>query len=127
MRRSCKGLVDYISSGYGCGAEIGVGHFPDVALALVAAGVRVFATDIKPFPHKGLKVMVDDVTQPNWSLFAGMDLIYSLRPPLELVPYMKELARRVGAGLIVKPLSAEYPGGQLVRRGDSTFFLWRHL
>ena len=127
MRRSCEGLVDYISSGYGYGAEIGVGHFPDVALALLEAGVRVFATDIKPFPHRGLKVIVDDVTQPNTSLYAGVDLIYALRPPLELVPYMQELASGVGAALIVKPLASECPGGQCIRCGNTTFFLWSHL
>ena len=127
MRSSCKGLVDYISSGYSCGAEIGVGHFPDVALALLQAGIRVFATDIKPFPHKGLKVIVDDVTQPNLSLYTGVRLLYSLRPPGELVIYMRRLAESISADLIVKPLASEYPGGRLMREGGTTFFLWSNL
>jgi len=127
MRGSCNGLVDYISTHHSHGAEIGIGHFPDVALALIATGIRVFATDIKPFLHQGLKVMVDDVTEPARSLYAGVDFIYALRPPPELVPYMKTLASGVGAPLIVKPLASEYPGGQLVRRGNTTFFLWSNL
>ena len=127
MRSSCKGLVDYIVDSYKYGVEVGIGHFPDVALALMAAGVRVFATDIKPFLHQGLRVTVDDVTEPNRSLYADVDFVYALRPPPELVPYMKDLASEVGASLMVKPLASEYPGGQLVRRENTTFFLWSNL
>lgn len=127
MRSSCKGLVDYIVDRYKYGVEVGIGHFPDVALNLIAAGVHVFATDIKPFLHHGLKVVVDDVTEPDRSLYAGVDFIYALRPPLELLPYMKDLARDVGASLIFKPLAAEHPGGQLVGRGNTSFFLWSNL
>jgi hypothetical protein len=119
-----KALIDYIARRYACAAEIGVGHFPHVALALAGADVQVFATDIKTFRHKGLKVIVDDITQPDLSLYAGLNLIYSLRPPLELVPYMQRLARAVAADLIVKPLASEYPGGELTRKGNTTFFLW---
>lgn len=127
MRNSCKGLVDYIAGTYGCAAEIGIGHFPDLALALVDRGVQVFATDIKPFRHKGLKVVVDDITQPNLSLYTGVHLIYSLRPPLELVPYMERLAKAAAVDLIVKSLASEYPGGRLTRNGNTTFFLWSNL
>ena len=94
---------------------------------LAGVGVRVFATDIRPFQHQGLKVLVDDITQPDVSLYTGVDLIYSLRPPSELVPYMERLAREVEATLIVKSLASEYLGGQLSRRGNTTFFLWSHL
>jgi uncharacterized UPF0146 family protein len=122
---SYKGLIDYIAERYDCAAEIGVGHFPDVALALTERGVRVIGTDIKPFPHRGLKVIVDDITRPDLSKYSATDLLYSLRPPPELVPYMNWLATKVSADLIVKPLASEYPGGRLTRHGGSTFFLWR--
>ena len=126
MRKSCKGLVEYISGKYDCVMEIGIGHFPDVALALTERGVSVHATDIKPFEHCGpKKVIVDDITQPVLSLYAGLDLIYSLRPPPELVPYMNRLAGILSADLIVKPLASEHPGGQLTRYGSSTFFTWK--
>ena len=127
MRSSCKGLVDYIVDRYKYGVEVGIGHFPDVALALLEAGVRVFATDIRPFKHKGLKVVVDDVTAPNRSLYAGLDVIYALRPPPELISYMQKLAQGIGAALIVKPLASEYHQGELVRQGNTTFFVWRDL
>ncbi|MES0350114.1 MAG: UPF0146 family protein [Desulfobacteria bacterium] len=125
VRNSCKGLVDYIAIHYRCVAEAGIGHFPDVALALAKKTHLAFATDIKPLEHCGLRVIHDDVTEPDWSLYAGLDLIYSLRPPPELVLYMKRLARSLSADLIVKPLASEHPGGQLTRHGTSTFFLWK--
>lgn len=126
MRTSCEGLVDYICGKYGCGAEIGVGHFPDIALACTHRGIQIFATDIKPFAHKGLKVVIDDITRPELGLYAGLDFVYSVRPPPELVPYMIRLGQAASADLLVKPLASEHPGGELIRQGNTTFFIWNH-
>jgi uncharacterized UPF0146 family protein len=117
-----EGLVNYITSKYTYAAEIGIGHFPDVAFALLERGVRVFATDIRQFQYTGLKIVIDDITEPSLSAYEGVDILYSLRPPPELVPYMVRLARALSADLIVKPLASEYPGGQLIRHGNTTFF-----
>ncbi len=127
MRTSCKGLADYIANTYHCAAEIGIGHFPDIGLALLEKGLRVFATDIKPFVYNGLDVFADDVTDPDLSLYTGIEIVYSVRPPPELVPYMKRLSRQILADMIVKPLHSEYPGGQLTGSGNSAFFLWKYL
>jgi len=121
-----KGLVEYISGRYGNAVEIGIGHFPDVALALIKRGVRVFATDIKAFQYRGLKVIIDDIIEPNFSLYASLDLIYSLRPPSELVPFMMRLAERLSTDLMIKPLSSEHLDGQLVCHGNTPFFLWSY-
>jgi uncharacterized UPF0146 family protein len=107
--------------------EIGIGHFPDVALALAAKGVQVFATDTERFQYTNLRVVVDDVTEPDLSLYGGVHLIYAVRPPMELVPYMVRLSKTISTDLIVKPLASEYPGGQLTGSGNSPFFLWSHL
>jgi uncharacterized UPF0146 family protein len=120
-----KGLTDYVAGRYGRAAEIGIGHFPDVALSLAKRGVRVFATDVQRFEHPGLQVIIDDVTEPLVSLYREIDLVYSLRPPPELVYHLRRLAKKVRAELIIKPLASEYPGGKLACHGDSTFFLWR--
>ena len=127
MRTSCEGLVDYICRRYRYGAEIGVGHFPDIALACAHRGIQLFASDIKLFSHEGLRIVIDDITQPDLWLYEGLDFIYSVRPPLELVPYMARLAEAVSADLLVKPLASEYPGGELIRKGNTTFFLWNNL
>lgn len=107
--RRIDGLVNFVAGRYGNAVEIGIGHFPDVAFALKGRGLKVFATDIKPFKYDGLKVIVDDVTDPDMSFYGGIDLIYSMRPPPELIPYMMRLAETVSADLIIKPLSSEYP------------------
>ncbi|OGW36310.1 MAG: hypothetical protein A2Y97_09585 [Nitrospirae bacterium RBG_13_39_12] len=121
-----EGLVDYIALNYKSTAEVGIGHFPDIAFALLAKGVKVFATDVLPFHYDGLKVVVDDITCPNISTYKEIDLIYSLRPSPEMVPYMVRLAGILSSDLIVKPLSSEYPGGQLTHSGKTTFFIWEY-
>ena len=121
-----EGLVNYIADKYDSAVEIGVGHFPDVAFALLDKGVRVTATDIIPFDYKGLKVAVDDITLPDLSLYDRINLIYSLRPPPELVFYMVKLAKTLSAVLIIKPLASEYPGGKLISHGNTTFFMWSY-
>lgn len=119
-----EGLIDFIAERYDNAAEIGVGHCPDVAIALRNRGLRVFATDIMPFLYEGVNVFVDDITSPNLSLYEGIDLIYSMRPPPELVPYMARLAKTISADVIMKPLSSEYPEGwKLMKNGDTTFFV----
>jgi uncharacterized protein len=123
--RRVKGLVDFIARRYQSVAEIGIGLFPDVAYALLNQRVQLLATDIRPLKHDGLKVVVDDITEPDISQYAGVNLIYSMRPPPELVPYMVRLAGKISAGLIIKPLSSEYPERfRLMRAGDTTFFEW---
>jgi uncharacterized UPF0146 family protein len=122
-----EGLVNYITGKYAYAAEIGIGHFPDVAFALLERGVRVFATDIRQFQYTGLKVVIDDITEPSLSAYEGVDLLYSLRPPPELVPFMVRLGKMLYVDLIVKPLAYENPGGQLIRHGNTTFFLWNYL
>jgi hypothetical protein len=121
-----QGLVEYISGRYDNAVEIGIGHFPDVALALLKRGVRVFATDIKTFQYRGFKVVIDDIIEPDFSLYAALDIIYSLRPPSELVPFMMRLAEKLSADLIIKPLSSEHLVGQLVCYGNTSFFLWSY-
>lgn len=118
--------MNYIADKYSHVVEIGIGHFPDVALALLQRGVRVFATDIKTFQYRGFKVVIDDIIEPDFSLYAALDLIYSLRPPSELVPFMMRLAERLSTDLIIKPLSSEHLDGQLVCHGNTSFFLWSY-
>ena len=125
MRSSCRAVVEYIARHYRSAAEIGIGPFPDVGRALQDKGLRILATDIRPYRYDGIEVFVDDVTDPDLTLYRGIQLIYSVRPPLELVPYMKRVACEINADMIIKPLSSEYPGGQLVGGGKTAFFQWR--
>jgi uncharacterized UPF0146 family protein len=122
--RRIEGLVDFIADRYRKPVEIGIGHFPDVAFALRMRGISVFATDIRPFCYQGIPVFFDDITSPDLSLYEGTELLYSLRPPPELIPYMKGLAKKISADLIIKPLSSEHPQDlDIILQGDTTFFM----
>jgi uncharacterized protein len=126
--RRIEGLIDFIAERYNSAAEIGIGHFPDVALGLLRKGVNVFATDVMPYVHEGLGVFIDDVTSPDLSLYQGSDLIYSMRTPAELVPYIAGLAKSISADAIMKPLSSEYPEGwKLIRNGNTSFFILKRI
>jgi uncharacterized protein len=120
-------LVDFMAGRYSNAAEVGIGHFPDVAFELLKSGVSVFGTDIRPFRYPGLNVIFDDITEPDLALYRGIKLIYSMRPPPELIPYIKRLASQIPADCIIKPLSDEYPGGKITRHGGTTFYLWQLL
>lgn len=121
-----EGLIDYIAGRYTGVAEIGIGHAPEVAVKLLEKGVSIFATDTRPFYYEQLKVIVDDITDPDLSFYRNIDLIYSIKPPPELVPYMKKTAKSISADLIVKPLASEYLDGQLIRWGNTSFYIWKH-
>jgi hypothetical protein len=121
-----EGLIDYIAGRYTSVVEIGIGHSPKVAVRLLEKGVSMFATDTRPFYYEQLKVIVDDITDPDLFFYRNIDLIYSIKPPPELVPYMKKTAKSVSADLIVKPLASDYLDGQLIRHGNTSFYIWKH-
>ena len=125
--RRIEGLIDFITGRYSKIAEIGIGLFPDVAYALAEKGLMRFATDIIPVYYDGVKVIIDDVTDPDISLYNEIDLVYSMRPPPELFPYMKNLAKTISADLIVKLLSSDYIEGLCpLRNGNTMFFLYEY-
>ena len=104
-----KDLSDYIIANYGNASrivEVGVGGFPLVVLTLQEhLNMDIIMTDIKPYHNQ---VVVDDITHPDYNIYKGASLIYSIRPPEELQNYIKKVAESVGADLIIKPLSTEF-------------------
>ena len=86
-------------------AEIGVGKFDKISDELSKhENITVIKTDILP---KDSTVIEDDVTNPNLDLYDGVDIIYSIRPPGELQPYLVRLAQKIDSQLIIKPLTNE--------------------
>jgi len=71
-------------------------------------------------------VIVDDITDPDLFFYRNTGLIYSIKPPPELVPHMKKTAECVSADLIVKPLASDFLDGQLMRHGHTSFYIWKH-
>ncbi len=86
-------------------AEIGVGKYSFVYDYLNAhENIEIIKTDISPADSSVIK---DDVTDPDLNLYKDLDIIYSVRPPGELQPYIVDLALKVNAKLIIKPLFNE--------------------
>ncbi len=86
-------------------AEIGVGKFSMIADELSEKeNITLIKTDIQPADSTIIK---DDITNPNLDLYANTDIIYSIRPPSELQPYLVKLAQKIDSQLIIKPLTNE--------------------
>lgn len=86
-------------------AEIAVGKFDKIAEILSSKeNITLIKTDILP---KDSTVIKDDITNPNMDLYKDVEIIYSIRPPSELQPYLVRLAEKTDAQLIIKPLTNE--------------------
>ncbi len=100
---------DYIIKNYDSAVkivEVGAGNFIEVALNLQKhLKMDIIMTDIKP-SHEG--ILQDDIVNPNLKIYKDASLIYSIRPPEELQPYIMKVAEVVGADLIIKPLSTDF-------------------
>ncbi len=120
MEKDFKDFAEYLVRNYAGSkvVEVGIGRESGVLRYLRGAGVEAHATDIEPL--RG--VIRDDITWPSHPVYEGVGLIYSIRPPPELYPYLAAEARRVGSDLIIKPLSTDNCGlGELVNYKGTSF------
>lgn len=86
-------------------AEVGVGKFDKIAETLSEKeNITVIKIDILPADDT---IINDDITKPNLDLYRDVDIIYSIRPPSELQPYLADLAVKIDSQLIIKPLTNE--------------------
>lgn len=101
--------------------EVGVGSFPSVAASIKKRlpNVDVVVTDIdgeklnairKGYPELKLRAEMDNIITPRLEVYLGSSLIYSLKTPPELVPYVVKVAKIVGADTLIRPLSGEEAG-----------------
>ena len=85
--------------------EIAIGKFFKVSNYLKRCGnIDLLMTDLSPANDKIIK---DDITNPNLNLYENTQIIYSIRPPSELQPYLGNLTDKIGATLIIRPLFNE--------------------
>jgi hypothetical protein len=104
-------IGEYIAQHYTNTVEVGIGNNTDVACILRDAGACVRCTDIKETTvPEGVSFMIDDVFSPDISLYKGADVIYAIRPAIEMIPPMLALARTINCDLIVYHLGFEYYG-----------------
>ncbi|MFA7197719.1 MAG: UPF0146 family protein [Methanoculleus sp.] len=110
-KRIERGIGEYIAGHYRRAVEVGIGNNPDAARSVAAAGALALCTDIRPgIRHDGLIVVTDDIFEPDLRLYAGADLIYAVRPGVEMVPPLIALAARVNSDLLVYHLGCEIYG-----------------
>jgi uncharacterized UPF0146 family protein len=116
-------LIEYLSRRYRRLVEVGIGTYSRVACALQDRGLLVTAIDINPRTEE-VPVVRDDLRAPRLEFYLDAQAIYAIRPPPELLPPLKELARTLAVDLIVKPLAGEPCDGQLVSSAGSFFYVY---
>lgn len=86
-------------------AEVGIGKFSYVYDYLnTIEDINIIKIDINPSDDSVIK---DDVTNPSPEIYKDLDIIYSIRPPSEIQPYLVKLKKYNDAKIIIKPLFNE--------------------
>jgi uncharacterized protein len=101
----------YIAGNYLHAVEVGIGKNTDAAQIVSGAGKLLRCTDVKKMPvPEDLAFVVDDVFSPDLSLYQGADVIYAIRPAIEMIPPLIELAEHITCDLVVCHLGFESYG-----------------
>jgi uncharacterized UPF0146 family protein len=110
-------LVEYVRENYSRSSkivELGVGSRIDVAERikkhLPMAEVLVTDKDeswVRKHKTGQVRAVADDVMFPQTPIYQKASLLYSIYPPFEIVEPMTALAARIGADLLVVPMSDE--------------------
>ncbi len=124
-----EAIAEYILRHYaGKVVEVGIGHHSSIALML-SEKLEVVATDSREVrvPSK-IRFFVDDVFEPDLSIYQNASLIYSIRPPPELYKPLVSLAEKVGADCLIRPFANEAPdGGKLVNYKGEWFYIFKNF
>jgi len=101
----------YIASRYRSAVEVGIGKNTVAARIIRDEGGKIRCTDIRnTVPDDGLDFFVDDIFEPDLLLYARADVIYAIRPGIEMIPPLCSLAQQIGADLLVYHLGFEQYG-----------------
>jgi len=104
-------IGEYLVKHYTNAVEVGIGKNMVVARILHDAGLSIRCTDVKdlPVPH-WLTFMIDDIFSPDITRYKGVDVIYAIRPAIEMIPPLIALARTINCDLLVYHLGFESYG-----------------
>ncbi|ACL17059.1 UPF0146 family protein [Methanosphaerula palustris] len=98
----------YLGARYKDVVEVGIGQNTVAAEVIRDADVRVRCTDVHPLdPPAGIDFTLDDIFGPDLSFYWGADLIYAIRPGVEMIPSLIALATELDADLVVYHLGDE--------------------
>ncbi len=104
--------------------EIGIGNNTLCAEKLSREGFFVKAADIKSDLSinntSGVIFKSDDIFEPDLNFYRDADLIYSIRPGIEMMPSLISIAKKVNCELIVYHLGCEIymSGGEIIDTGS---------
>jgi hypothetical protein len=144
--KDTRDLAQFIVKNYGDAnkiIEIGVGAYPLVAKRLKRAlpQTRVVVTDTNievltcaKKIHPELDAVYDNLFKPRQNVYEGAELIYSIRPPFELVLEIVKLSLKIGCDVLIRPYSGEeggydYPkrhNWRLITHGKAIFYLLKN-
>ena len=104
-------IGEYLVKHYTNAVEVGIGKNVEVARILHDAGRSVRSTDIRDVPvPEWLIFVTDDIFSPDISFYRGVNLIYAIRPAIEMIPPLLALARTINCDLLVYHLGFETYG-----------------
>ncbi|MDO9549951.1 MAG: UPF0146 family protein [Methanoregula sp.] len=115
-----KCVGNYIASHYTRAIEVGIGRNEEAAKIVSSKGALIRCTDVKALGvPKDLPFFQDDIFSPDTSLYSGAEVIYAIRPAIEMIPPLIELAEEINADLIVYHLGFESyeQGGEIIDCG----------
>ena len=104
-------IGEYLVKHYSNAVEVGIGKNMVVARILHDAGLSIRCTDVRDVPvPEWLIFVTDDIFSPDISFYRGVDLIYAIRPAIEMIPPLIALARTINCDLLVYHLGFESYG-----------------
>ena len=113
-------IGEYIAEHYRSAVEVGIGGNTTAAQIVHDAGVRIRCTDVRDTGVPAwLAFSLDDVFLPEPGLYEGADVIYAIRPAIEMVPPLLALAQEINSDLLVYHLGFELyeSGGERIDCG----------
>lgn len=113
-------------------AELGVGFYFDVSKKLKNSGFDIIVIDLNEkavleADQNGLNGKLDNLFNPDLNLYKDVKLIYSIRPPRDLQPFILDIAKKISSDLVIKPLSGEEPISnlKLVNYKGKPLYIWK--
>ncbi|WP_369335349.1 UPF0146 family protein [Halostella sp. PRR32] len=123
-RPSTDALADRLAR-YERVVEVGIGRRTDVARTLADRGVTVTATDVRDRSVPDcVSFVVDDVTDPDPTVYADADAVYALNAPPELHRPLRDVADAADAALFFTTLGGDPPSVPVDREtvpGDTLY------
>ncbi len=99
-------IGEYIRDTYSSAVEVGFGGKTIAAKIIQNAKIPILCTDVHQYTSDVISV-VDDCVYPDYSLYKGTAVIYAIRPGIEMIPALINLAQIINTDLIIYHLGFE--------------------